>query len=222
MRKIGQVPAFLAALGAAVWTVSVALPAHAAMVPPGGVLNFTVLRDGDDVGTHEIDFHRNGDALEVDIKTRIAVKMAFITVFRFEHDGHEVWRDNKLVSMETKTNDDGDDHQLVATADGNGELKVVGDGTERTVDGGVIPASLWNSGFLQSNELLNSLVGTELAVNVAFKGEEPVDVNGRPVPAKHYSMTGEFERELWYDNDQVLVKIAFKAKDGSDIQYVLR
>ena len=35
-------------------------------------------------------------------------------------------------------------------------------------------------------------------------------------------MTGDFERELWYDADWVLVKIAFKAQDGSDIQYVLR
>jgi len=218
MRNLTQVTMFLAA----VWAATAALPAQASMVPTSGALDFTVLRDGDNVGTHHIDFRQTGDALEVDIKTRIAVKLAFITVFRYEHDGHEVWRDNKLVSMETKTHDDGDEHQLVATANGSGEIKIVGDGEERTAKASVIPASLWNSTFIESKELLNSLVGTDLAIDVAFKGEEPVTVHGDQVLARHYSMTGDFERELWYDSDWVLVKIAFKGKDGSDIQYILR
>jgi hypothetical protein len=218
MRKTAYATAFASVL----WAAATALPAQAAMVPAGGELDFTVLRDGADVGSHRIDFHRNGDQLEVDIKTRIAVKLAFITVFRFEHDGHEVWQDNKLVAMQTKTHDDGDDHTLVATANGDGELDIVGDGQERTAKGSVIPASLWNHTFLESRELLNSLVGTDLNIDVAYKGEEQVKVNGAEVTAKHYSMTGEFERELWYDKDRVLVKIAFKAEDGSDIQYVRR
>jgi len=218
MRNLPRMTMLLAAL----WVGTAALPAQAVMVPPNGALDFTVLRDGENVGTHQIDFHKNGNDLEVDIKTRIAVKLAFITVFRYEHDGHEVWHDNKLLSMQTKTHDDGENHLLVATANGSGEIKIVGDGKERTAKESVIPASLWNSSFLESKELLNSLTGTDLAIDVAFKGEEPVLVNGHEVPARHYSMTGEFERELWYDDDWVLVKIEFKAKDGSDIQYVLR
>ena len=218
MGKIGRIVIFLASLSAGMPVLAV----NAAMVPSSGALDFTVLRKGEDIGTHRISFRRSGDALEVDIKTRIAVKIAFITVFRFDHDGHEVWRDNKLVAMETKTNDDGEDHSLVATANGRGGLKIVGDGKEMTAKGSVIPASLWNASFLETKQLLNSLVGTELAIDVTFKGEEPVTVKGRSIRAKHYSMTGDFERELWYDPDWVLVKVAFKGEDGSEIQYVLR
>lgn len=209
---------FLAAFCAA----AASLPAQAAMVPSEGELDFIVLRDGSEVGTHRLAFHRAGDDLEVDIRTRIAVKLAFITVFRFEHDGHEVWRDDKLVSMETKTNDDGTDHILQAEADGKGELRIVGDGKERLTKDSLIPASLWNHSFLDSKELMNSLDGSDLAIDVAFKGDETVTIDGTEVPAKHYSMTGDFARELWYDQDWVLVKVAFKGKDGSDIQYVLR
>jgi len=218
LRKLAHLSLFVTAL----WAATSVLPAQAAMVPSDGELDFIVLRDGDQVGTHRIDFHRNGDALEVDIRTRIAVQMLFVTVFRFEHDGHEVWRDNRLVEMETKTNDDGTDHSLVAKSDGGDELKIVGDGNERVAKASVIPASLWNHTFLDSKELLNSLDGSDLAIDVAFMGDETVKVGGESVPARHYSMTGEFERELWYDKDWVLVKIAFKGKDGSDIQYVRR
>ncbi len=192
------------------------------MVPPSGALDFTVLRGGEEVGEHHIAFNRKGDELDVDIKTRIKVKMAFVTVYRFEHDGHEVWRDDKLASMKTDTDDDGAHHALAVVATASGNLNITGDGKESTVKGDLIPASLWNSAFLKSKEILNSLVGTELAIKVAFKGEEDIPVNGKTVRALHYSMTGDFERDIWYDDDQVLVKIAFKGQDGSDIQYVLR
>ena len=62
---------------------------------------------------------------------------------------------------------------------GSGELKIVGDGKEMTAKGSMIPASLWNSTFLEAKELLNSLVGTELAIDVTLKGEESVAVNGK-------------------------------------------
>ncbi len=218
MRKLGLAAIFFAALYIGMFAPA----ANAVMVPSSGVLDFTVLRKGKDVGTHRINFQQNDDALEVDIKTHVAVKIAFITVYRFEHDGHETWRDNKLMAMKTKTDDDGKDHTLIATANDSGDLKITGDGKEFTAKGSMIPASLWNSTFLESKELMDSLVGTELAIDIKFKGEEPVTVNGKSISAKHYSMTGELERELWYDANRVLVKMAFKGKDGSDIQYVLR
>lgn len=218
MLKIGRAVFFIATF----LSGTVVLPAQSAMIPSTGTLDFTVFREGEEIGTHQIDFLQKDEILEVNVKTRIAVKIAFITVFRFVHDGHEVWRDNRLVSIETKTNDDGDDHSLSAKVNASGDLQVLGDGENRTVKGSVIPASLWNSTFLESKELLNSLIGTELAIDVVFKGEEPIEVQGKMVNAKHYSMTGEFERELWYDEDQVLVKFAFSGEDGSNIQYILQ
>ena len=46
--------------------------------------------------------------------------------------------------------------------------------------------------------------------------------SGKAIPAHHYSMTGEFARELWYDKSRVLVKMSLTGKDDSKIDYVLR
>jgi hypothetical protein len=49
-----------------------------------------------------------------------------------------------------------------------------------------------------------------------------VTARGRSVEARHYQLSGELERELWYDAAGVLVQVRFKGKDGSDIRYELR
>ncbi len=95
--------------------------------PPGGVLDFTVLRNGSEVGRHEMLFRNEADGLKIDIRTNVAVKVAFITAYRFEHEGHEVWQGGHLARLWSKTNDDGIKHVLDVTAGGD-NLVVMADG----------------------------------------------------------------------------------------------
>ena len=212
----------VAALIVAIFAGAGVPSARAEIVPEGGILDFTVVRDGSDIGTHRLTFRRKDDRIDVDVVTRIAVKVAFITVYRFDHDGHEAWQDGKLMSMETKTHDDGKDHLLKLVRNGDGSFHATSDGKSIESDGSAVPASLWNPEFVKTGKLMNSLVGGPLKIAVAYKGEEAVKVHGKDIKAKHFSMTGEFERELWYDDHWVLVHMELKGKDGSKVQYVLR
>jgi hypothetical protein len=40
--------------------------------------------------------------------------------------------------------------------------------------------------------------------------------------AQHYSINGDFKRELWYGMDGRLLKYSFPAKDGSTVWVILR
>lgn len=210
----------LAALALALPLALSAAAAEAA-VPAGGRLDFTVLRDGAEIGRHEMVFTNGGNGLQVDISTDVKVKVLFVTAYRFEHDGHEIWRDGRLVRLWSKTNDDGTAHELNAAAEG-AQITVVGDGERASVDGAIVPASLWNENILKGGAILNTLDGRKMNVQVQNLGEETVQVGGRPVKAWHFSLTGDLQREVWFDERYVLVKVRFKGKDGSDIQYVLR
>lgn len=210
--------AFAAACLSAVVSLSVADPVLAAP-PPGGVLDFTVLRNGSEVGKHEMLFRNEADGLKIDIRTNVAVKVAFITAYRFEHEGHEVWQGGRLVRLWSKTNDDGTKHVLDVTAGGN-ELVVMADGKDTEKATVSIPASLWNERLVQQRSILNTLDGSRMAIQVADLGTDAVPVKGSKVPARHYAVTGDLQRELWYDAQNVLVKVRFKAKDGSDIEYL--
>lgn len=195
-----------------------ALSAQAAP-PPGGVLDFTVLRNGSEVGRHEMLFRNEADGLKIDIRTNVAVKIAFVTAYRFEHEGHEVWQGGRLVRLWSKTNDDGAKHVLDVTAGGS-DLVVMADGKDAEKATVSIPASLWNERLVQQKNILNTLDGTRMAIQVADLGTEAVAVKGEKVPARHYAVTGDLQRELWYDAQNILVKVRFKAKDGSDIEYL--
>ena len=192
----------------------------AAASPAETHLEFTVLKDGDPIGHHQIDLDLNGNNETVSIKTNILVKVAFVPVYRFEHTGSEVWQNGHLVSLTSQTNDDGEKHNLAVAAKDD-HLDVDGDGSHSLANGGIIPASLWNLNLVKQTVLLNTLTGKQMPVTVADLGEDTIRSRGANTPAHHYKVTGELKRELWYDQTGTLIQVKFKAKDDSDILYVL-
>lgn len=184
-------------------------------------LEFVVVRNDEAIGSHVIDFSRDGDTTSVKISTNVVVKVAFIPVYRFEHAGIETWKGNQLVALRSRTNDDGTPHQLAVAAEGD-HLRVAGDGSQATAAAAILPASLWNPGIVYQSTLLNTLDGTQMAVAIVDRGEETVQASGVEVPAHHFTISGGINRDVWFDRANTLVRVAFAAKDGSNIVYQLR
>jgi uncharacterized protein DUF6134 len=184
-------------------------------------LSYSVVREGDEIGTHQISFRESADGLNVNIETDVAVEVFGIAFYRFEHSGHEIWQGERLISLVSETNDDGIAHALNAVAEGR-ELRIESDARRGLEGGGIIPASLWNRDLVRQSELLNTLDGSTMAVDVADLGEETVVAAGRQIEATHYSVTGKLNRELWYNSDDVLVQVKFDGADGSEVTYVLK
>ncbi|RVU33901.1 hypothetical protein EOI86_22480 [Hwanghaeella grinnelliae] len=226
---MSNAPNFFSAARAAMATIVFAsllpLAAYAGIegVPQEGALNFTVLRDGSEIGEHKITFDQSGDDLKVDINTDIKVTLPLIgiAVYRFEHEGHEVWRNGHLAALNSKTYDDGTDHKVDAAATEDA-LAVKSDIVDQTSAATIIPASLWNPALMQQSVLLNTLDGHEMAVQVETVGMESVNVKGAETKANHIRVSGGLERDLWYTPEGSLVMVRFAAKDGSEIKYVLR
>jgi hypothetical protein len=68
---------------------------------------------------------------------------------------------------------------------------------------------------------LTPLTGKQMPVSVDNLGEEAIRAHGAETRALHYKVMGELQRELWYDRSGTLVQVKFKAKDASEILYVL-
>lgn len=196
-------------------------PGFAAGVPANGVLAFDIVRNGEAIGTHTYQFSQSGERTEVRIKTDINFRLLFIPVYRFEHESVEVWQNGQLSSLTSNTNENGTPVKLQVHREED-SLMVMGEDGNLHVDREIIPASLWNRLVLDRNEILTTVSGNVKSVQVEYVGEEIIEIRGVKTPTQHFRLTGEFERDLWYDKTDVLVSVQFEADDGSTVAYVLK
>lgn len=181
---------------------------------------FTVLRDGAEIGEHRFAFRRSGDELQVTVDTNLAVKVAFVTVFRFEHHRLERWSGDKLLSLEGRTNDDGTDYRLEIVAEGNGYTRTV-NGKREHIDGPATVASVWTPVILTTGRLISAVADQVYQVSTEALGRETVNTGAGSLEGRHYRMTGDLERELWYDDAGNLLKVRFERR-GSTVEYLLK
>lgn len=188
-------------------------------------LNYTVLRDGKTIGTHAVTIEQNGADTSVNVETDIAVKVLFVTAYKFKHTSQEQWSNGRLTSITSSTDDDGTPKELKARAEG-GKITVdsVVKGQERRqhADAATLPASLWNPATVQQSALLNTLDGEVMAIKVEDMGAENVDAGGASLSAHHYALSGELTRELWFDDAGRLVRMRFPDKTNTEIVYALK
>jgi len=196
--------------------------------PPPQVFNYAVSRNGDRIGTYTVELRRAGPETTVSMSTHIEVKIAgFITAYKFDHTASEHWVNGKLVAMQSTTDDNGTPHKVDAVAKGSA-LVVEADGSSTQIDGGVLPASLWNAALLRQTAALDPQKGRMLKIAVKDSGPETITVQGNPMKAERFTMTNTpdggspYSQDVWYDEHGTLVQIqVIASQDGSVIAYQL-
>jgi hypothetical protein len=204
---------------------------------------YTFYRNGAPVGRHTVDVATQGSRRSVRLDTQVAVQLADrVVVFRYTHRGTETWDGDRLVSMETQTDDNGNAFRVVANANGGSlvvkvtapeaEAAGLGDrmlglqsgGTGRTVEqvvpANVLPTSWWNPRVLEQTRLLNSQYGTLATVSIQLLDNETVRTGLGPVQAKRYRLSGGLPMDIWYDSEGRWVKSRFRGRDGSTVEVV--
>jgi hypothetical protein len=203
----------LAALASA--TAGGAAPAE---YPDG--LAFDIVRKGAVIGHHVARFRRDGSRLTVDTEIRILVRFAAIPVFRYEYDGREVWQDGRLIALDTRTNDDGEAFRVSVRRDAD-HLVVDGNAGRLTLPADTMPTSYWHRGLMAAAGAIDSQRGRLAELHITPPAADPVELDGKPVAAQRYEVTGDLNLTIWYLPSGEWVQLAFHAK-GSDITYVRR
>ena len=182
-------------------------------------LNFLVTRNGDQIGTTTVRLQRDGRDTIAEIANQVRVKIATITVYRFEQREAERWTDGKLVGLNSVTDDNGTLHKVSAKRNGD-KLSVDADGKISEVDPALMPVSLWNAQLVKKTMALNPQDGTVVPVSVIDHGKEQLVLQGRTTTAHHYSIKTNFPQDVWYDEQHRLLKVELRGSDGSKILYL--
>lgn len=183
--------------------------------PPNDRHVFDIFRDGNKIGTEVVVIDKQGDTTNVKFTTHISVVVMFIEAYRFDHSATETWTDGRFVSFKSLTDDNGTKHNVAAVAEGDKlDLDVDGKHSEAAPD--LVPASWWCRDFVNRTDMLDSETGRQLSIKVTDLGDEPLLQNGATIQAHHYKVSGDLNRDLWFDGDN-LVRIKLFGTDHSTI-----
>jgi hypothetical protein len=171
----------------------------------------------DEIGSHVVSFSRNGADLVVDVAINIEVKILFITLHSLVSERRETWRDGRMVAYAAHTDENSDLVDVSARAEG-GKLIVEGPGGRAEADGSVFPTHPWNPEIVSGTVQMDTKTGKLLNVSVAPAGAEAIVVGGRAVETRKYKVTGDMERELWFDGDGNWIQLRFP-KDGETLTF---
>ena len=180
-------------------------------------LAYNVRRNGGAFGTHQITLTPDGRRLTVDIAIKLQVKAAFITLYKYDHRNTEIWEDGKLLSITTKTNDNGKEYALKGTA-ARDRFEIDGAAGQLTAPDTIIPTSYWNPALVNQTELLDTQKGRLFSVAIEPAGETTRPVGADERNCTKFRMSGDLDLDLYYASSRVWAGCAFNIK-GSSVDY---
>lgn len=186
--------------------------------PPTTTIQFAIMRNGDQIGTHAIEISRTGTETNVRIATDLAVKVLLITAYHLQHAATERWVSGQMVAFNSTTDNNGTHHKVSATLGAAG-LDVNADGKTSRVDRNVVPASLWNPDLLRRTTVFDPQDGQVDPITAIDKGIESLNFDDHAVKAHHYELKGRYTQDVWYDELGRLVQLRLVGSDGSVISY---
>ena len=188
-------------------------------VPEQKELKFQILRDGEPFGTHHIKFETEGDLIRADISISMSLSLAFVKLFRYEHENTEIWRDDQLVSIDAETNDNGKKSEVEAEQ-ADGKIRINGTAGSYEAPTDIAASTYWSPQLIMQDKVLNSQKGTLKDIEIAKKEVEQVKVAGDYIPARRYQITlPERVINVWYHTKTgQWVDLKFEIR-GSELDY---
>lgn len=216
--------AALAATGLLLPSVSRAAPAPAPALVPATLpppVAFDVLRGGDVIGSHQVDF-RGSSTSDFSVRTRIdiVVRILGITVFVFRHDGTERWRNGRLQTFESKTTDGDGEFFVTGRASGDAFSLTHRKGTE-VAPADIMVGSYWTPSIARQTQLIDPQRGRVKTQELLSTDTLAVPVDGKPIETTRYRVIGVTDGWVAYDAAGRWLAAEVKKK-GTDILYRLR
>lgn len=187
------------------------------------VRKFNVSVDGKPSGQYTMTFTRDGGTLGIVSEAQVKVKVLGVTAYHYDFRGVEEWKDGRLQSLRSRSDDDGKKFDVTATAGEKG-LAVKINGREKTVRGDVylttaccLPDAKRRDGDLP---LMESDNGQEIAGKIRQVGSGPMTVCGTSVNATRYRLTSGTVHDIWYDDAGRMVRQEW-TEDGHKTVLVL-
>jgi hypothetical protein len=175
-------------------------------------VTYTILKEGDPIGKETYVIDRDGDHTSVALTVDSAVHILFLD-FKYHHTRTESWNGTALEKLSADTDDDGSKHHVEIAANPAGGFSVTTDGKSVAVAPDAFPLAQWNKAIVD-HPVLIPVESDDTPYKSVFKdaGAASVTIGGQAIETEHYVLSGDIDRDLWYDADGMLAKVTFRRR----------
>lgn len=205
--------------------VGLALGHGAAAAAVGGAeLAFRILRAGDPIGEHRVAFAPLGAAgLRVTTEIEVAVRLAFVTLYRFGQRVEAIWQDGRMTAASIEIRDQGERRRLTVDRR-DGVLVAEGPGGLRELPADcVTDIDFWTPEITRRRQVLDTWTGEVVPLDIRAGPVETLRLGRLAVDARRFSLRANRGRsgEVWYTSDGTWVRGRLRTR-GEMLEYLPR
>lgn len=186
------------------------LSGGAAPVPEGKRLTYVVTRDGKPIGEYRFTVEDHPDRREVTVAMTVKVKMLFLTVYEAGHTRHDVWIDGRLERSHGRSTYIGNAFEVDLARQGPAHVLTV-NGTAQELSGPVMTFVPWWPDVSGEVAQISEKGRVDLAT-AEPGGRETLNLGGKTIPTRKFTLHGHRPEELWYDERDTLVRVRYRSK----------
>ena len=194
--------------------------AHMAHYNKFNKIEMEILRDGEVIGYNYYFFKKDSDNTTVTNQLKFTVKLFGATIFEVESYGEEKYIKDKLISFNSKTQQNKKDKyvQLKLNEERN-EYDVKGSSYTGSASIENVIGNWWSHKILQTNSQISPISGSIKEQVVTFIGKEKIELYGKIHEVEHFKLTSRdmsipkdkrLNFDIWFDKKNALIlKVAY-------------
>lgn len=197
---------------------TVLMPAHS-KAASSREWHFEVFLDDEPIGFHHFHLNSTGNTHELHAEASFRVTLLGFTVYDYTHKITELWQQDCLQRIDASTDDNGT--ELFVRGNSKGDQLALQNNTGNSeLPGCVMTFAYWNPAILERQQLLNTQTGEYLNVKVQHLGKQPLQTEGRDIPALHYRISSrERDIDLWYSTELDWLALSSTTSGGRQLHY---
>ena len=183
-------------------------------------IEMEILKDGKVIGYNYYFFDKKNEVLIIKNQIQFKVNLFGIEVFNLDGYGVEKYKDDKLISYESKTVQNGKEKFVNLTYNSEKDkFDINGSSYIGLAETNNIIGNWWNHKLLQTDSQISPISGSIKEQIVTFLGKEKIELYGKIIDTDHFKLTSKdmsipkdrrLDFDIWYDRkNAIITKVAY-------------
>jgi hypothetical protein len=183
-------------------------------------IEMEILRDGEVIGYNYYFFKKDSDNTTVTNQLKFTVKLFGATIFEVESYGEEKYIKDKLISFNSKTQQNKKDKYVkLKLNEEKNEYDIKGSSYTGSASIENVIGNWWSHKILQTNSQISPISGSIKEQVVTFIGKEKIELYGKTHEVEHFKLTSKdmsipkdkrLNFDIWFDKKNALIlKVAY-------------